>query len=99
MNNLQYIVKNDTRAAMHMAVELCEQGDFDTVNEALWWLLQERDDAALGGGECENIAYYPLVNFECSECGCTVEGGDELGANIQHGAWNHCPNCGKAVKR
>ena len=56
-------------------------------------------NATLGSGTCENIAQYPLVNFECSECGCTVEGGDELGADIQHGEWNHCPNCGKAVKR
>lgn len=41
MNNLQYIVKNDTRAAMHMAVELCERGDFDSVTEAFRWLNQE----------------------------------------------------------
>ena len=41
MNNLQHIVKNDTRAAMHMAVELCEQGDFDSVPEAFRWLNQE----------------------------------------------------------
>ena len=41
MNNLQYIVKNDTRAAMHMAVELCERGDFDSVSEAFRWLSQE----------------------------------------------------------
>lgn len=51
MNNLQYIVKNDTRTAMHVAVELCEQGDFDSVTEAVRWLMRERDDAAtLGGG-------------------------------------------------
>lgn len=41
MNNLQYIVKNDTRVAMHMAVELCERGDFDSVREAFKWLNQE----------------------------------------------------------
>lgn len=41
MNNLQYIVKNDTRAAMHMAVELCERSDFDSVSEAFRWLSQE----------------------------------------------------------
>ena len=41
MNNLQYIVKGDTRAAMHMAVELCERGDFDSVSEAFRWLNQE----------------------------------------------------------
>lgn len=42
MNNFQYIVKDDTRAAMHMAVELCERGDFDSVTEAIRWLMQER---------------------------------------------------------
>ena len=41
MNNLQYIVKDNTRAAMHMAVELCELGDFDSVSEAFRWLNQE----------------------------------------------------------
>lgn len=44
MNNLQYIVKDDTRAAMHMAVELCERGDFDSVSEAFRWLNQETVD-------------------------------------------------------
>ena len=41
MNNLQHIVKDNTRFAMHMAVELCEQGDFDSVAEAFKWLNQE----------------------------------------------------------
>ena len=41
MNNLQHIVKDNTRFAMHMAVELCEQGDFDSVSEAFKWLNQE----------------------------------------------------------
>ena len=41
MNNLQHIVKDNTRFAMHMAVELCEQGDFDSVPEAFRWLNQE----------------------------------------------------------
>ncbi len=54
MNNLQHIVKDNTRFAMHMAVELCERGDFDSVNEALRWLMKERDDVATpSGGECE----------------------------------------------
>lgn len=51
MNNFQHIVKNDTRAAMHMAVELCEQGDFDSVTDAFRWLLQEHDDATLSSGK------------------------------------------------
>ena len=41
MNNLQHVVKDNTRFAMHMAVELCEQGDFDSVPEAFRWLNQE----------------------------------------------------------
>ena len=41
MNNLQHIVKDNTRFAMHMAVELCDQGDFDSVPEAFRWLNQE----------------------------------------------------------
>lgn len=51
MNNLQLIVKDNTRAAMHMAVELCEQGDFDSVTEAVRWLMQERDNAATLGSK------------------------------------------------
>ena len=45
MNNLQYVVKDNTRYAMHVAVELCEQGDFDSPYEAVHWLMQERDDS------------------------------------------------------
>lgn len=43
MNNFQYIVRYNMRYAMHVAVELCEQGDFDDVFEAVKWLMQERD--------------------------------------------------------
>lgn len=49
MNNLQFIIKDNSRYAMHVAVELCEQGDFDSVTEAFRWLMQERDDAATLG--------------------------------------------------
>lgn len=49
-------------------------------------------------GECKNLSKYSL-NFECSVCGCAVYGGDCLYVDIQHGAWNHCPNCGRVVKR
>ena len=48
MNNLQLIIKDNSRYAMHVAVELCEQGDFDSVTEAFKWLMQERDDSELG---------------------------------------------------
>lgn len=36
-------------------------------------------------------------DFACSECGCSVYGGDELGVNITDGSWNYCPNCGAKV--
>lgn len=51
MNNLQHIIKDDTRAAMHVAVELCERGDFDSVTEAFRWLMREREDDTLGSDE------------------------------------------------
>lgn len=53
-------------------------------------------NAALGGGECENVSYrVDESRFHCSSCGfgCWVKnvatGRDELPA--------HCPNCGKKV--
>ena len=36
--------------------------------------------------------------FECSECGCNVEGGDEMGHACSTGAFRYCPNCGAKVK-
>lgn len=62
-------------------------------NQAFSLGMQE----ALGSGTCKNLAYYSLINFECSVCGCKVYGGDELGANIENGRWNNCPNCGRKV--
>ena len=35
------IVRDDTRTAMLVAVDLCEQGDFDSIAEAFKWLMQE----------------------------------------------------------
>ena len=35
--------------------------------------------------------------FECSACGCEVEGGDEMGHRCSTGAFNYCPNCGARV--
>jgi len=99
MNNMQNIVKNDTRVAMHIAVELCEEGDFDTVNEALLWLLQERDDATLGGGECE-LTYGETddgVDSWFTQCG------GRFNATFENGRMVHpkfCQLCGgKAVER
>ena len=63
MNNLQYIIKDDTRAAMHVAVELCERGDFDSVTEAFRWLMRERD-GSLRGRDFDTVVYDELHN-EC----------------------------------
>ena len=98
MNNLQHIVKDHAIYAMHMAVELCEQGDFDSVTEAFRWLMEERDNATIGG-ECEltEVDSYSNVRetihvLECSACGETCE--------HVNGSYPRCPHCGrKAVKR
>lgn len=100
MNNLQHIIKRDTRAAMHMAVELCEQGDFDSVADAFGWLLQERDDATIGGGECENLIDNWSVHdstqpdFECSECHAT----GHADGTVTGGEYLFCPRCGAKVR-
>ena len=92
MNNLQYIIRNNTRAAMHMAVELCEQGDFDDVYDAVKWLMKERDDAV-----CKVIASFteglmtpePQKWFMLS-CGHSFKL-NGLDAPVS------CPVCGKKV--
>ena len=74
MNNLQYIVKNDTRAAMHMAVELCERGDFDSVSEAFRWLSQEtvgnytRYHEMFGTPERAARTLHEAEGWTCPEC-------------------------------
>lgn len=45
---------------------------------------------------CRNESGYWHL-FECSNCGCEVEGGDEYGHNSSHGSFNYCPNCGNKV--
>lgn len=45
---------------------------------------------------CKNVGGYWNA-FECSECGCEVSGGDELGHNSSEGAFKFCPNCGRKV--
>ena len=95
-------LESEVRMSLNaMALDLQSPNPFKTHEEKLSIIDGYVHDLVdiLDCGECENIAYYPLVNFECSECGCAVYGGDELGADIQHGEWNRCPNCGKAVKR
>ena len=91
MNNLQYIVKNDTRAAMHMAVELCEHGDFDSVTEAFGWLMQERDKKS-SGCAMETLLRYDGSDphYRCMVCGHE---------NYEDKMPAFCPRCGKAVKR
>lgn len=96
MNNLQHIVKDDTKFAMHMAVELCERGDFDSVTEAFGWLMQERDDTA-----CE----WTLRDKWSNDTGDDYVYGYETGCGARHTWWpdslpNYCPTCGRrAVKR
>ena len=51
MNNLQYVVKDSTRIAMHVAVELCEDGNFDSITEAFRWLMEEREEPKEGGDD------------------------------------------------
>ena len=106
MNNLQHIVKDNTRFAMHMAVELCERGDFDSVNEALRWLMKERDDVATpSGGECGMIPSFtePTTLNDCQEFCCSACG-EYMVLQQFPGCLddtpNFCPNCGrKAVER
>ena len=87
MNNLQHIVKDNTRFAMHVAVELCEQGDFDSVAEAFRWLMKEH-----GSGMCNPVETATLENvtahvMECDKCGGTYE--------HVNGVYEHCPRCGR----
>lgn len=102
MNNLQYIVKDNTRFAQHMAVELCEQGDFDSVSEAFRWLMQEREAATLGDDECEleikdnmnELEGTGVVWWECSSCHWQIE--------FFHTKWlknaKFCPQCGTRIR-
>lgn len=80
MNNLQYIVKGNTRFAMHAAVELCEQGDFDNVREAFEWLVHERETAKLTAEqvrECVETVY--LEGYS--------DGSVNRGAHIEETDW------------
>lgn len=45
---------------------------------------------------CRNVMNEAYA-FECSECGCTVAGGDELGHDSSEGEFRFCPNCGAKV--
>lgn len=86
MNKLQHIIKDDTRAAMHMAVELCEDGEFDSVTEAFRWLMSESDSTC----KLEETESYPsergMVHvLECSNCGRECE--------HVNGDYEHCPHC------
>ena len=85
MNNLQVIIRNDTRAAMHMAVELCEQGDFDSINEALGWLMMETCDE---NGKCVITPIAPGSDMgRCSACN-----------NVADVSSNYCWKCGARNK-
>jgi len=78
MNNLQQIVKDNTRFAMHMAVELCEQGDYDSVTEAFKWLNQEtvgnytRWHELFGTPERAAMTAYEISEICSNDCkGCS----------------------------
>ena len=53
--------------------------------------------AALGSGECKNIAP-DYLDFLCSACGFVHYHSDENDTGDGND-WAHCPRCGKAVKR
>ena len=107
MNNLQFIIKNDTRAAMHIAVELCEQGDFDSPYEAIQWLMQERDDAERTcklkwtlQGETQTQEFWRCECGNCGEC-FGVEDRSSFPFKVTIGEVdipNYCPNCGAKVR-
>lgn len=108
MNNLQYIVENNTRVAMHIAVELCEQGEFDSVSKAFRWLLQKHDDMVLGGGECiphgewERISQTQEVRHVFCECGYEL-GIDErdtfpFKSTRLFAMPNYCQKCGRKIQ-
>ena len=44
MTNIQVLVENNARIAMHIAIELCEQASFDSVKEAFDWLMEEYEE-------------------------------------------------------
>lgn len=69
-----------------------------------WQAIADELNAALGGGECENVG--EITDFCCSECGArlyteTTDGYTMIEAD-EHTIIKqpkYCPNCGKAVKR
>ena len=82
MNNLQHIIANDTRAAMHMAVELCESGDCDSVAEAFRWLMQEHEEQVdylcdMCANECDERRVIHIGQGAYSVCERWKEGGDD----------------------
>ena len=110
MNNLQHIVKDNTRFAMHVAVELCEQGDFDSVTEAVRWLMQERDDAVTPSGvECtphgewERVSQTQEVRHVFCECGHELGMDERDSFPFQRTRLcaipNYCQECGRKIRK
>jgi len=109
MNNLQFIIKDNSRYAMHVAVELCEQGDFDSVTEAFKWLMQERDDSELVRGTCEpkwtlqdKTQTQEFWRCECGNCGECFGVEDRSSFPLKMTIDkveipNYCSNCGWKV--
>lgn len=53
---------------MHVAVELCEYGDFDSVTEAFRWLMQERDRSSeeiVRCKDCKRFKPQGTYRFDC----------------------------------
>lgn len=98
---LRTVTREDTRlvfteeilSALIGGFTVTEENEADTllVINRLADLIEPEDRT------CRNIMEL-WFNFECSACGCNVEGGDELGHNNSAGAFKFCPNCGARVK-
>jgi hypothetical protein len=72
---------------VYAKVETCEQGDFDSIREALIWLLQERDDVELGSGTltAEQVRETVLKHGKPRFYGDWKEIADELNATLGSG--------------
>lgn len=71
--------------------EIIGTNDYDETGNRIATLIEPEPERT-----CRNERGYWHL-FECSNCGCEVEGGDEYGHNSSHGSFNYCPNCGARV--
>lgn len=88
-NNLKKVQELSTPWAKKNLVPLLSEAA-DTIESLRDKLL----NATLGSGECELVDNGPWgYPYTCSACRAQYD------PDILNGEWNHCPNCGKAVKR